>query len=329
MPVTLAEARNNVQDDVQAGIIDEFRKSSFLLEALTFDDVVSPGTGQSTLTYGYMRLLTQPTAQFRAINTEYTPAEVSRQRITVDLKVFGGAYEIDRVIADNVSALISEVTLQSSQKIKAARSLFHDTVINGSVAAQALAFDGLDVAVAGSTTEYGLGVATDISGELTQAQAFTVMEKMDEVISKLDEKPAALMGNSKIINKIKGVARRAGYITESEDAFGRKVTGYDNIPLVDLGDKPGTNDPVVPVASRDVDGAGAGGVITGLTDLYAARFGLDGFHGLSPAGRELVRQWLPNYETAGAVKKGEVELVAAVALKATKSAGVFRNLKVQ
>lgn len=329
MPVTLAEARNNVQDDIQAGIIDEFRKSSYLLESLTFDDVVSPGTGQSTLTYGYTRLLTQPTAQFRAINTEYTPAEVTRQRVTVDLKVFGGAYEIDRVIADNVSALISEVALQSTQKVKAARSLFHDTVVNGSVAANALAFDGLDVAVAGSTTEKGVGVATDISGELTQAQSFTFMDAIDDFLSLLAEKPGALMGNSKVINKIKGVARRAGYITESEDAFGRKVTGYDGIPLVDLGNKPGSNNPVVPIVSRDLDGAGPNPATTGLTDLYAVNFGLDAFHGLSPLGRELVRQWLPDYTTAGAVKRGEVELVAAVALKATKSAGVFRNLKVQ
>lgn len=325
MPVTLTEARNNVQDDVQAGIIDEFRKSSFLLEALTFDDVVSPGTGSSTLTYGYMRLLTQPSAQFRAVNTEYTPQEVTRQRVTVDLKIFGGAYEIDRVIADNVSALISEVNLQATQKVKAARSLFHDTVINGSVAASALAFDGLDVAVAGSTTEYRATQTTDISGELTPAQAFTFMDALDDFLSLLSEKPGALMGNSKTINKIKGVARRAGYLTESEDAFGRKVSGYDGIALVDLGDKPASNSPVVPIRAATVGGTPQ----TGLADLYAVNFGLDGFHGLSPAGRELVRQWLPDYSTAGAVKRGEVELVAAVALKATKSAGVYRNLKVQ
>lgn len=327
MPVTLAEARSNVQDDVQAGIIDEFRKSSFLLDAMTFDDVVSPGTGSSTLTYGYHRLLTQPTAQFREVNTEYTPQEVTRQRVTVDLAIFGGAYEIDRVIADNLSALISEVNLQATQKVKAARALFHDTVINGDSAVNSTSFDGLDVAVAGSTTEYNAASEIDISGSLTPAQAFDFMDELDNFLSELDEKPTALMGNNRLITKIKGVARRAGYLTESEDAFGRSVAGYDGIALVDLGDKPGSNQPVVPIESRDPDGDGTS--TTGLTDLYAARMGLDGFHGLSPAGRELVRQWLPDYTTAGAVKKGEVELVAAVALKATKTAGVLRNIKVQ
>ena len=42
-----------------------------------------------------------------------------------------------------------------------------------------------------------------------------------------------------------------------------------------------------------------------------------------------MRQWLPDYRTAGAVKTGEVEMVAAVALKATKAAGVMRKIKVK
>ena len=42
-----------------------------------------------------------------------------------------------------------------------------------------------------------------------------------------------------------------------------------------------------------------------------------------------IRIWLPDFETAGAVKQGEVEMVAAVALKDTKTAGVFRQIKVQ
>ena len=56
MAVTLAQAKLNVQDDLQAGIIDEFRKSNFLLDNLTFADVVSPTGGGATLTYAYTRL---------------------------------------------------------------------------------------------------------------------------------------------------------------------------------------------------------------------------------------------------------------------------------
>jgi hypothetical protein len=152
------------------------------------------------------------------------------------------------------------------------------------------------------------------------------MDALDEFLALLSEKPSFLGGNSKLITKIKAVARRAGYLTQSEDAFGRKVDNYDGIILVDLGDKAGSNNPVVPIVNtRKPNGVDT---ITGLTDLYAANLSMEGFHGVSLRGQNLVNTYLPDFTTPGAVKKGEVEMVAAVALKATKSAGVFRNIKV-
>ena len=59
-----------------------------------------------------------------------------------------------------------------------------------------------------------------------------------------------------------------------------------------------------------------------------SRLGLDGFHAISLAGQAPIKTWLPDFSTAGAVKKGEVEMVAAVVLKATKAAAVFRDIKV-
>ena len=68
----------------------------------------------------------------------------------------------------------------------------------------------------------------------------------------------------------------------------------------------------------------------GLTDLYAVRIALDGFHGVSTVGSPLVQTWLPDFTQPGAVKKGEVELgPVSVALKATKAAAVFRRIRVR
>ena len=55
----------------------------------------------------------------------------------------------------------------------------------------------------------------------------------------------------------------------------------------------------------------------------------DRFHAVSMAGVAPVQSWLPDFKTSGAVKSGEVEMVAAVALKATKAAAVLRNIKVK
>ena len=56
MPLTLAQAKAAMTDKVDQLVIDEFRRESSLLDKLTFDDAVSPGTGGSTMTYGYVQL---------------------------------------------------------------------------------------------------------------------------------------------------------------------------------------------------------------------------------------------------------------------------------
>src|SRR5690242_84999 len=98
MPVTLAQASLNAATDLDVSIINEFRGSP-LLDLMTFDDVVNPAGGGATLTYGYNRQITAPTAAFRAINSEYTPAEVTEQQFTVNLKPLGGSFQVDRVLA--------------------------------------------------------------------------------------------------------------------------------------------------------------------------------------------------------------------------------------
>lgn len=317
MAVTLAQAKLNVQTDLDSMVIDEFRKSSFLMDNIPFHDCVSPTGGGSTLTYGYTRLVTQPTAAFRQINEEYTPAEVQKQRYNVDLKVFGGSFEVDRIIA-GMGGIANEVTLQMQQKIKAASALFSDTVINGNSTTDAKTFDGLDVALTGSSTEYNKSTAIDLSTAAKVDENYKqFVDMMDEFLMMLDGEPSFIAGNTKLIAKIRAIARRVGQYQTTKNELGQEISMYGNIPLVDLGAKPGKNDPIV--ATNE----------SGETSLYVARFGMNGFHAVSMAGQIPARTWMPDFSTAGAVKKGEVEMVAAVALKATKAAGVFRKIKVQ
>lgn len=317
MPVTLAEAKKNVQDDLQIGVIDEFAKSNFIMNNIPFDNVVSP-TGGTTMTYGYTRLKTQPTADFREVNNEYSPQEVTKERFNVDLKIFGGSFQIDRVIAD-MGGIVSEVQLQMSQKIKAASALFNNTVINGDSAVNSKAFDGLEKAITGSSTEFTPGAAIDLSTSAaidSNYKAF--LDMLDEFLMGLDGTPSMIAGNLQLIARIRACARRTSMHTTSMNDFGQQVEMYAGIPLINLGSKPGTNDPV----SETKTG-------TGETSLYAVRFGMDGFHGVAPTGNALIKTWLPDFTKAGAVKTGEVEMIAAVALKSTKSAGIFRKIKVK
>ena len=318
MAITLEEAKKNVQDDLQMGVIDEFQKSNWILEHIPFDDAVSPTGGGATPSYSYTRLKTQPTAEFREINKEYTPSEVTKERHTVEIKLFGGAYEIDRVIA-SMGGIVSEVELQQAQKIKAAQALFNDTFINGDSGVNTKAFDGLDKALTGSSTEYNKGNTIDLStSELVTNTFQYFLDMLDEFLGGLDGTPSFIAGNNKLIAKLRACARRASMYSVTKDNWGNQVESYGGIPFIDMKTKPGTNDEVI-----DIDSS------SGETSLYVARLGMDGLHAVSFAGVAPVQTWLPDFTTAGAVKKGEVEMNAAIALKASKAAGVFRGIKVK
>lgn len=133
MPITLAEAKAGMADKVDQQIVDMFRRSSLLLDRLTFDNAISPGTGGSTLVYGYTQLKTPSTAAVRVINSEYTANEAKREEKTTQAIIMGGAFEVDRVIQDT-SGAIDELVFQADEKIKATANFFTHCVINGTAA---------------------------------------------------------------------------------------------------------------------------------------------------------------------------------------------------
>lgn len=333
MPVTLAQAKLNATDDVDVQIIDEFAKSNDVLNRITFDDVVSGAGNGATLTYGYTRQITQRAAAFRAINAEYTPTEATKARYTVDLKPLGGSFQVDRVL--NRVAQAAETEFQMRELIKASSAKFNDAFFNGDTAVDANGFDGLSKLLTGTSTEYlplSNGVTAgylDWTAINTQALAFATIAHIDAWLGLLDGRPDAIYLPTKAKALFKTVASFAGQYSVERNEVGQMVDTYNGIPLVDPGTVAGANTDVLALATRDADAGGAGGNITGLADMYAVRFGLDGVHGVSMAGQPLVDSWLPDFTTAGAVKTGEVELgPAAVVVKRTKSAAVLRNIKV-
>ena len=154
MPVTLAQAKLNAVDDVDVAIIDEFQKSSDVMNRITFDDVVSGAGNGATLTYSYTRQITQRGAAFRAINSEYTPTEATKQRYSVDLKPLGGSFQVDRVL--NRVAQAAETAFQMRELLKATSAKFNDAFFNGDTAVDANGFDGLNKLLTGTSTEWRL-----------------------------------------------------------------------------------------------------------------------------------------------------------------------------
>lgn len=314
MALTLAQIKPLSQDKLTQFVIDEFRKSP-VLGLLPFDNTVKP-QGGTTLAYVYNRVTTQPTAAGRAINSEYTAQETLTTAYTVALKIFGGSFEIDRVLAtDENGQVVDNVTFQLQQKIKATEALFNDFFINGDSSQNALAFDGLDKAVNGTSTDVDCNV--DLSdADKVKANWAKLTDGLRRFEAKLAERPTAYFVSREMYGVFQSVADFANGFTSTKDEFGREVLKYGNAQIIEMGDKPGTANPIIPTDAE------------GKTAIYAAYFGLDGVHGVSPTGAGVVNTYLPDMSAPGAVKKGEVEMVAAVAVKATRAAGVLRGIKV-
>lgn len=314
--ITLAEYKETVQDkwDV-SGVIDELQKSSVLLDALTFDDTVT-ATGDS-FPYIYHRKVTESTAAFRTVGEDYTPSDAKTEKVAAEVKILGGNYTIDRAIAKaSKNGFIDQVAFQSSEKVKAVRATFSDAMINGDAAVNDKEFDGLNKILTGSDTEFTSTVDVSTSA-LVDTNYTALIDEMDGVIAEMNGEPDFIMGNSKMISKIKAVARRAGQYQESKDDFGRTISKYGNATLLDLGAKPGSSDPIV-----GIDEAGK-------TDLYFVRLGMDALHGITLNG-SLMDVRTPNFDLeAETSAKGLVEMYGAIVLKTTKGAAVLRGVKVK
>ena len=315
MAVTLADAKLFTQDKLTMDVIDEFMKDD-LMANLIYDNCVALNGG-STLTYTYNRVKTNGTAAFRKINAEYTPQEAVTEKKSTDLKIFGGSFGIDRVIQKHVKGVTNELAFQLQQKIQGATALFSDTFFNGSKTENEDVFDGLDVALTGSSTEVKPGELIDLTTTAGLDQNYKIfLDYVEDMLAGLDGQPTFLAMNRKLRSAFNKVGRRTVAFTETRDEFGKPVQYYNGIQLLTIGDKPNTTNPII---KNDA----ANG-----TSLYAVRVGLNGVCAITPEGADIINVYMPDFTTPGAVKTGEVEMVAGMALKATKAAGVLRKIKV-
>lgn len=336
MAMTLEEMKKGMSDKVFSQIVDIFLRQSTVLQMLPFDDCVSASGGGSTMKYTYLRKVLPATAEFRKLGGSYTNSVATKHECEANLAIMGGAVQMDRVL-NMVAGNFDNLAYQIEEHIKAIVSLFHYTLINGDATTTASTdhpeFQGLDSMLAGTATEYGASKSIDLSTiDKIKANA----DEFYEALSLLIQTTAAdaVLTNTEMITKIQTVARVLGYKTESEEAFGKRITTLDGVKFVDMqnhytvsGSDATANSVVKKGISRKIGSAET--ATTGLTDIYTVKFDVnDGFHGISLNGGSVINKYLPDFSKPGTVKDAEVEMIAATVLKNTQHAGVLRNMKI-
>lgn len=314
MAVTLEDAKVNLHDDTQKGVIDEFIKGDYIFKHIPFEFIANPITGGAGWTASYTYVKEESKTGFRDINGKYIDSEAKQEVKNAEVKVYGGSFTVDRALRDQ-GGVENIVSFQMKQKIKALRKGFSYELINGQKATDSKSFDGLDTLLKHASTEVDLTEFDLSTFAKVKENALEFASKLNDFLSLLTDKPDALLGNSVLINKLKLIAKILGLGTETQSQAGIFVgTWNGGIPLVELGvyDKKET----IPI-----DG--------GKTSLYAVKFGEDGLEVISPDNGKAIDVILPDFTQATEQARGLVELRGVPVIRNSRSCGVLRNIKVQ
>jgi hypothetical protein len=216
MALTLVEAAKRSQNPVQSGVIEMFARSSDILRTLPFNDI------QGNALH-YNREESLPGVGFRGVNEAYTEGTGVINPVTEPLTIVGGDLDVDNFITATMGA--DQRTAQEQMKVKALTGRFTKAFIKGDNASEPREFDGLQVRLTGSQK---------ISAGSTANGAALSLAKLDEAIDAVDE-PTHLIMNRTMRRRLSAAARLTtvgGYLTYDLDEFGRRVTRYNDLPIL-------------------------------------------------------------------------------------------------
>lgn len=305
--ITLAQAQNFTRDKLWLGVVDNLREDN-LLEMMVFDNTAAL-SGGSTLNYVYNVMKVRSTAAFRAINSEYTASEASTDTKTVQLKILGGSYKIDRVIRKHVKGIEEQEAFQLREKIKAIKRGYAKCFIAGDTSTDDKQFDGVDKLMAANMK---LDNNIDLSTAALITSNYTALtDAFRDMQAQMDGAPSAFFCSPEGYALIQKIADRAAGFTITKDNFGKETFYFNGTVFVPLGDVTGSEYNVIPTDAA-----------TGKTAFYPIRIGEDGVHGICPDDNSAGIAVYPiNTAETSAVNEGGCEMVTAIAVKSTRAVG--------
>jgi len=265
MALTLIEASKiamNRDEVIRATIMELYARSSDLLQYMPFESISG-----NAITFN--RENTLPTVAFRGINEAYTEGTGQVDRITETLSIAGGDLDVDKFLIKTSG--MDQRAVQEGMAVKALSLSLTSTYIKGSVLTDPKSFDGLQTRLTiDSSTTQTIGASTAANTATPLA-----LTKLDALIDAVDEPTHLLMhkGNRRNLSAAARNSAVGGYVTYDLDAFGRRVTRYNDIPIM-VADKDNTNTDIM----TDTETNAAGNAIS--SSIYCLSFMENGVVGL-------------------------------------------------
>lgn len=258
MALTLVEAAKlHSGDVVRSAIIELYARSSDILMVLPFENIA--GNAMK-----YNREETLPGIGFRGVNEGYTESTGILNPQTEPLVIAGGDLDVDMFILKTMGE--DQRSVQEAMKIKALALNWTLKFIKGDQASEPREFDGLQVRCVGDQL---------ISAGTTANGAALSLAKLDQLIDAVED-PQYLIMNKAMRRRLTAAARAtgvSGYLTWDLDSFGRKITKYNDLPIL-IVDKDNTNTDILGFTEASYSGTATS------TSIYCVSFGDGKFTGI-------------------------------------------------
>ena len=302
MAMTLLEYAKGAGLNTKRGAIIEIFAQNPILGAMGFGTINGSGVD-------YDQEASLPGVALRGINEEYIASAGVINPMHDPLKIAGGTLDVDSALIKMFGAGVRGK--HEAMKVKALALKTAQMVIKGDSQSDPREFDGLQRRLANDQLIAVTSGATDTVGALTLA-------KLDEAIDNT-ENPTALIMNVKLRRLLTTASRTAsigGYVTYTQDNWGRQVPRYADLPILDAG-KDNTNTDVIPLTET------AGDSEADSTSLYVVSFGAGMVEGIQHSPIEVKDLGLTD---SGVIYRTLVEWLVGMALYHPRAATRLWNI---
>lgn len=262
MALTLVEAAKlETGDAYRSAVIELYAGSSSVLANLPFNTIAGNALK-------YNREAALPGVGFRGVNEGYTASTGVLNPMTEALVIAGGDLDVDKFIVDTMGA--SQRSTHEAMKIRSLSLAWTAKFIKGDTSSDPREFDGLQVRVTG---------AQKIQAGSTANGTALSLAKLDEAIDQTLN-PTHLLMNKAMVRRLTTAARTytvGGFITYDVDAFGRRITRYNDLPILTV-DLDNTGTAILPFEEAATSGTST------ATSIYVLSMGEDGLMGLQNGG---------------------------------------------
>lgn len=309
---TLEEVKKGMQSELDIAVINELKAGDYILQNMSFSPMGYPILGGPEWIASYKAVKYESNTGLRATNGKYTDTIEKTEIKNSEIRTFGGEFSFSLSLRDD-KEIVDETEYQMRKFIKDIKKDFLYQLINGSSENEKI--EGLDVLLKNKSTDMmapgdrGLDLS---SGEKIEENTLLFVSIVNEWLALLDRKPAVILGNSILIDKIKKVSKIAGLNDKIILPSGKPMLAYEGIPLIALDDEIILNDPV-----------------NYTTSLFAVSLGNDALSMAYPSNSQIVEVKAPILDEETQRATGFIKFKVTPVLVNTKSCGVLRNIKVK